>query len=264
MPVQFVERRGVYYGWIVVAVMFVTLFFVLGFRYAFGVFYVAILDDTGWMRAQTAGIFSVAMVVYALFSIISGALFDAIGPRRQFPIGAALLAVGLVLCATIVEPWQVYVYYGVLVGISYALLGFIPHMAFVPRWFIRRRGLASGLVAGGIGMGSLVLSVVSEDLVAWLGWRYTFGLYGLLALLLIPLTALLHRDSPQSVGLLPDGDKRATSTHTHASGLAGPTLRRTLTDPGFWLLLAAVTMVGMATMTMVVTRPVCWWIWATR
>ena len=41
-------RRGVYYGWVVVAVMFVTLFISLGFRFAFGVYYSAILDETGW------------------------------------------------------------------------------------------------------------------------------------------------------------------------------------------------------------------------
>ena len=58
-------RRGIYYGWVIVAVMFVTLFVSLGFRFAFGTFYSAILDETGWLRAETAGVVSAAMIVYA-------------------------------------------------------------------------------------------------------------------------------------------------------------------------------------------------------
>ena len=59
-------RRGIYYGWVIVAVMFVTLFISLGFRFAFGVFYSAILDETGWSRADTAGVGCAPSFVYSL------------------------------------------------------------------------------------------------------------------------------------------------------------------------------------------------------
>lgn len=107
-------RRGIYYGWVIVAVMFVTLFVSLGFRFAFGVFYSAILDETGWLRAETAGIVSASMIVYACTAALSGYLFDRLGAR---------------------------------------VLGFIPHMAIVPRWFDRRRGLASAASLAGVGLG---------------------------------------------------------------------------------------------------------------
>ena len=69
-------RRGIYYGWVIVAVMFVTLFLSLGFRFAFGVFYSAILDETGWRRADTAIVVSASMIVYACTAAPIGYLFD--------------------------------------------------------------------------------------------------------------------------------------------------------------------------------------------
>ena len=64
-------RRGIYYGWVIVAVMFLTLFLALGFRFAFGVFYSAILDESGWGRADTAGVVSASMIVYACTAALS-------------------------------------------------------------------------------------------------------------------------------------------------------------------------------------------------
>ena len=83
-------RRGIYYGWIIVAVMFVTLFVSLGFRFAFGVYYSAILDETGWGRAETAGVVSSAMIVYACTAARSGYLFDRFGTDN-----GVIIAVGL-------------------------------------------------------------------------------------------------------------------------------------------------------------------------
>ena len=145
-------RHGIYYGWVIVAVMFVTLFISLGFRFAFGVFYSAILDETGWLRADTAIVVSASMIVYACTAALSGYLFDRVGARVLFPIGALFMGAGLMLCSTTDSLAGLTASYGIMVGLSYALLGFIPHMAIVPRWFTRRRGLASALALAGVGL----------------------------------------------------------------------------------------------------------------
>ena len=146
-------RRGIYYGWVIVAVMFVTLFIALGFRFAFGVFYSALLDETGWSRADTAGVVSASMIVYACTAALSGYLFDRLGARVLFPIGALCMGAGLMLCSMSASLTGLTVSYGILLGFSFAALGFIPHMAIVPRWFARRRGLASAATLAGVGLG---------------------------------------------------------------------------------------------------------------
>src|SRR5690349_3221963 len=94
-PIGWFGRRGIYYGWVIVAVMFVTLFVSLGFRFSFGVYYSAILDETGWGRAETAGVVSAAMIVYACTAALSGYLFDRLGAggvsdqKIDFPLDSA-------------------------------------------------------------------------------------------------------------------------------------------------------------------------------
>jgi MFS family permease len=252
MLVRFFQSRNIYYGWVVLVVTFITMFFVMGFRFAFGVYYVAILEDTGWQRAETAGIFSTAMVVYGIFSIVSGALFDWLGPRILFPAGCMLLGIALLLCSTITTLWQFYLYYGVLVGISYSMVGFITHMAYIPRWFVKNRGLTTSLALSGIGAGALIISILSEALLETLGWRSSFALAGItMIVFLVPLTALFHRDSPQSIGLHPDGRAEAAETGPALDG-EGVTLSAAVRMPAFWLLFASVTSIGMGNMTMVV------------
>ena len=245
-------RRGIYYGWVIVAVTFVTLFISTGFRFAFGVYYSAILDETGWGRAETAGIVSTAMIVYACTAALSGYLFDRLGARVLFPIGALCMGTGLMLCSTSESLAALTASYGILLGLSYAALGFIPHMAIVPRWFDRRRGLASALSLAGTGLGSLAIAALSAELIVHVGWREALWWFGIGAMgVLIPITVLFHRHSAERVGLLRDGPSAQVVART-APAEAGATVRDAVRTRHFWLLALAVTMTGTCTMTIVV------------
>jgi len=245
-------RRGVYYGWVIVAVMFATLFISLGFRFSFGVFYSAILDETGWGRAETAGVVSAAMIVYACTATLSGYLFDRLGARVVFPIGALCMGSGLMLCSTSESLAGLTFSYGILLGFSYAALGFIPHMAIVPRWFDRRRGLASAASLAGVGLGSLAVAALSAELIVRIGWRETMWWFGVAAMaVLIPINLLFHRPSAESVGLLRDGPSARAAARS-APSKAGATVGEAIRSRDFWLLGLAVTMTGTCTMTIVV------------
>ncbi|MEE8434881.1 MAG: MFS transporter [bacterium] len=253
MLVAFFARRGIYYGWVVLATMFITMFMALGIRFSFGIFYVAILADTGWQRAETALIYSIMMLSYTIAIVPSGFLFDRFGPRVLFPVAPILLGAGLFLCSTIENILEFYLYYGVMVGVSFSLIGFPNHMAVVPRWFQRRRGMASGLALSGIGFGSLLISWLSEYLIEQVGWRAAFQYYGIAVIVvLVPLNLIFHRQSPQSIGLNPDGDPPSETTLQSASPGDGVTIWGALKNPAWWFLLISVSMIGFVTMTMVV------------
>jgi len=245
-------RRGIYYGWVIVAVMFVTLFISLGFRFAFGVFYSAILDETGWRRADTAGVVSASMIVYACTAALSGYLFDRLGARVLFPIGALCMGAGLMLCSTIDSLAGLTATYGIMLGLSYAALGFIPHMAIVPRWFVRRRGLASAASLAGVGLGSLGVAALSAELILHIGWRETMWWFGIGAMVvLIPINLVFHRHSAERIGLVPDGPSTRPATRT-APVKDGATIGDAVRTPAFWLLSLSVTMTGLCTMTIFV------------
>jgi MFS family permease len=244
--------RGIYYGWVIVAVMFVTLFISLGFRFAFGVFYSAILDETGWSRADTAGVVSASMIVYACTAALSGYLFDRLGARVLFPIGALCMGAGLMLCSTTDSLAGLTISYGIMLGLSYAAIGFIPHMAIVPRWFVRRRGLASAVSLAGVGLGSLAVATLSAELIVRIGWRETMWWFGFAAMVvLIPINLLFHRHSAEHVGLVPDGPSARPAART-APVKAAATIGDAVRTRAFWLLALSVTMIGLCNMIVVV------------
>jgi MFS family permease len=245
-------KRGIYYGWIIVAVMFVTLFISLGFRFSFGVYYSAILDETGWSRAETAGVVSAAMIVYASTAALSGYLFDRLGARVIFPLGALAMGVGLMLCSASESLAGLTASYGILLGFSYAALGFIPHMAIVPRWFDKHRGLASAASLAGVGLGSLAIAALSAELILRIGWRETLWWFGLAAMVvLIPINVLFHRHSAGQIGLVVDGASARLATRAGDVQPSAP-VRDALRSRDFWLFALAVTMTGICNMIIVV------------
>jgi MFS family permease len=195
-----------YYGWVIVAISFFTLFFSLGIRFSFGVFFIAILKEYGWSRGATAGAFSLAMVVHAIFAPVTGAIVDRFGPRKLFPIGSVFLIMGLMAASQITAIWHLYLFFGVAVAIGINTISYSPHMALIPRWFVRKRGLAAGLVLSGIGMGTLVIVPLVELIIDKMGWRSAFLiLAGIILGIVLPMTALFQRRSPEEVGQYPDG-----------------------------------------------------------
>jgi MFS family permease len=247
-------KSGVFYGWVIVAVSFITSLVVMGARLSFGIFYISILEDTGWPRAATAGIFSVSMLTYAVVSLGVGAAFDRLGPRRMFPLAALLLVIGFVLSSRITTLWQFYLYYGVVVGAGFAALGFVPHVSLISRWFVRKRGLASSLALSGQGVGTLILAPVCAYLIARFGWRQSYLIYAILIGSLIPMMLIWHRDSPESLGLHPDGD--LDSAHAirpnHATDAGSAPYLHIIKTATFWALFIIVFSLAFNQMTLTV------------
>ncbi|MFC1957877.1 MFS transporter [Chloroflexota bacterium] len=201
------KRPLIFYGWIVVAISFVTLTIGYATRYSFSVFYVAILDEFGWLRAETALAFSVNMIVYAVLSPVAGTLIDRFGPRRVLPVGALICGLGVLGLSQLNSIWQLYFFCG-LMAVGLVLMGYIVHSSFLPHWFSMKLGAALGIAT--VGMTVANVSVLPmQSLIENIGWR---GAYIVLAItvvaVIVPLTALFQRRRAQDMGLQLDGISR--------------------------------------------------------
>lgn len=110
------RRPQIYCGWIIVGVALVSMAFWLGIRSSFSVFYVALLEEFHWTRAGSAGVQSMALLIYTILAPLVGTLIDRFGPRRVVLPGILVLALGLVLCSQIETLNQFYLFYGVVLG----------------------------------------------------------------------------------------------------------------------------------------------------
>jgi MFS family permease len=208
-------RLPIFYGWIIVAVVFVTMGVGVNARTAFSLLFPPILDEFGWERGVTAGAFSFGFLVSAVLSPSLGRLMDRRGPRVVIELGVLLIGGGLLLATQVSQPWHLYATLGVMVGGGSVCLGYTGQSLFLPNWFVRRRGLAMSLAFSGVGVGSIVLLPWLQALIARSGWRAACWAMGLLVLLLVPLNLLLRR-RPEEMGLEPDGDR------TPAAGAVAP------------------------------------------
>jgi MFS family permease len=136
-------RLPFFYGWIIIAVTFVTMAIGVNARTAFSLFFPPIIGEFGWERGITAGAFSFGFVVSAIVSPLIGRLMDRLGPRAVMELGVALIAGGLLLAPLTKQPWHLYLTIGVLVGAGSVCLGYSGQSLFLPNWFNRRRGLTS-------------------------------------------------------------------------------------------------------------------------
>jgi len=200
-----------YYGWVVVAVAFVTMAIAINLRTSFSIFFVYLIEEFRWGRGVTALAFSLNMLMYTVISPAIGWLLDRLGPRLVLPLAAAALSVGMAGSGLIDELWQFYLFQGLLVGMSTGGLGYTAHSVFLPNWFVRQRGLAIGLAFSGVGVGALLILPGIQWLISVAGWRWSYVLLGVLALIVLaPLNDRFQRRGPEEFGLLPDGDRAAS------------------------------------------------------
>ena len=235
-------RLPFFYGWIIIAVTFVTMAIGVNARTAFSLFFPPIIDEFGWERGVTAGAFSFGFLVSGAVSPLIGRMMDRFGPRAVMELGVALMAAGLLLAPLTTQPWHLYLTIGVLVGAGSICLGYSGQSLFLPNWFIRRRGLAIGLAFAGVGLGSMTLLPWVQHVIEHAGWRTACTAMGVVVLVVLAPINLLLRKRPEDLGLQPDGDAAPSASSARPiSNVVDPawagtdwTLCRALRTARFW------------------------------
>ncbi|HZS68099.1 MAG TPA: MFS transporter [Burkholderiales bacterium] len=228
--------RRVFYGWVIVAVAFVTMAIGVNARTAFSLLLPPIVDEFGWERGATAAAFSFGFILAAVLSPLLGRWMDRFGPRVVIEAGIACVALGLYAARYIAAPWQLYATLGVLVGAGSVCLSYTGQACYLPNWFVRRRGLAMSIAFSGVGAGSIVLFPALQGLIDAFGWRSACSALAIVVLVvLVPLNLLLRR-RPQELGLHPDGDAAAPPRPAAQTAPSGDdwTLATAIRTPIFW------------------------------
>jgi MFS family permease len=251
-----VIRRPVFYGWTLTAAILAAWAISIGPRQAFSVFLVALLEDLGGSRSALAGVFSVHMASYALGGWGLGSLMDRVGPKKVIVWSTVAWAVTLVVTSRLWSPWQLYAVYGVVGGVATSGLAYVPNNALLARWFVRYRGLATGIGQASVPLGAAVFGPLAQLGIARWGWRGTQALFGaLLAATAIPLVLRFVRDDPAEMGLCPDGAPSAPAVPAAAVPARPPypLPRGPLGPPrGFWLIFLSNALRGMAMYALIV------------
>jgi len=217
------------YSYVVVAAVFLIMAIIWGYFATFGVFFGPLIETFGWTRALTSGASSVRDLVFGVALILTARMADRFGPRVVVSFTALLFGAGYFLMSQIKVPWQLYIYYGII--ISFGMSGYVAMLTVVAQLFERRRGLMTAVCSSGVGIGTMVMPPIAAGLIASRGWRASYAILAAIgsALMLIAAQFLKSR-SRQSHDPALYQEKVASVTAL--------TLRQALCTGVFWQLSA--------------------------
>jgi MFS family permease len=203
-------------AWAMVAAAFVGLFATYGVSYSFGAFFKPMAAEFGAPRSATSAMFSITVLVWAMLGPVTGHLSDRFGPRIVVGSGALVMGLGLILTSMIDRLWLGYLTYGIGVGVGVAC-AYVPMVAVVGGWFLRRRNTALGIAVAGIGFGTVCGAPIAAALIAPLGWRATYVVFAIATTAILLGCAYLAERPP--VHVTPSPLRLAEAIRTPAFGL---------------------------------------------
>ncbi|ACZ31306.1 major facilitator superfamily MFS_1 [Xylanimonas cellulosilytica DSM 15894] len=256
-PATRVPPHRIHPAWGVAAVAFLVIVAAAAFGSAPGLLVEPLHHELGWSRGTIGLGVSVQLALYGLTAPFAAALMDRFGIRPVLLVALALITGGALATIWMTAPWQFVLGWGALVGLGTGSMALAFSSTITQRWFVRRRGLVSGVLTAGSASGQLVFLPLLSWLIGQHGWRSASVTVGIVAALAVPLVLLAMRDHPADAGVPPYGSDVVEPRPAPRTG-AGRRTVAALTGASrtstFWLLAGAFAICGASTNGLVKTH----------
>ncbi|MBJ7600648.1 MAG: hypothetical protein DLM67_20480 [Candidatus Nephthysia bennettiae] len=242
----------VFYGWVIAVVLGLTAIISQGGTFLlYSVLIVPIQHDQGWSRGEISGAYAAGYVVWGGFAMFAGRLADRHGARVLMTVGGLLGGACLLALAGSHQLWQLYLFWGVGIGLTMGLTSNEVPFTTVANWFVRRRGAAMAVVTGLTGLSLPIFVPAASWTVVHYGWRTAVILVGLTFILLLsPACAIVLRRRPEDFGLVPDGDPAPIATEVPQ--VTGIRFQEAIAGRTFWALTLASSLCNLALTAVIV------------
>lgn len=251
MTAATVTRPRLHRAWIIAAVGLLALVGSAGFGATPGVLITPLQEEFGWTRGTIGVAISVNLVLFGLTAPFAAAAMERFGMRGVLAAALGMIALGAILPVFMTDSWHLVVTWGVMVGLGTGAMALSFVATLTGRWFVRHRGLVTGVLTAGGAAGRLVFLPLLAGLAVTYGWRTASVVVGLASLTIVPLVVLFVRDHPRDVGLRPYGADpsapEAAPTPHPAAGKALSTLGYAVRTRTFWLLAGGFAICGIST-----------------
>jgi MFS family permease len=247
--------KGVYYGWVVLAVAAAAMVGTLpGRTQGLGLVTEPLLVDLQIGRVAYAQLNLWATLIGAAGAVGVGRLLDRFGSRAVLAIVASALGVTVVLMSRVTTFTELAIAITLTRALGQSALSVIS-IAMVGHWFVRRLDMAMAIYSVALSVGFMIAFPVVGSLVQSRGWRFAwFAIGAAILCALVPLGLLLVRRGPESIGAAPDGEPGTANPALGTSNLElgtrnleprGSTLREALSTPAFWVFAIGAALYGL-------------------
>jgi MFS family permease len=256
------SRYGIHYGWVVIAVTFVTALTTAGAMGVPGALILPLTKEFGWNTAEISSALAIRLVLFGLMAPFAAALIERYGVRRVVLTAIGLIVSGLLLALVMYQAWHLIVLWGFVVGIGTGMTALVLSAIVSTRWFVQRRGLVLGVLTASSATGQLVFLPLAAWLVDNYGWRYALAPSVIGLMIAGLLVALFMCDRPSDVGQAAYGEAARPTAPTSAAppasapafGRAFSVLGEISTSRTFWILFATFFICGLSTNGLVQTH----------
>lgn len=204
-----------------------------GMGETYAIFLLPLSDNFGWSRANVTSIYSVYMVAFGFGSLLSGLVFDRLGPRFNYVIGLGMLAGCYGFAGKLESILSFYLVIGICGGVGAAMVGIVPTQSLISRWFTRGRTTALSIAYSGQGIGVMMLAPAAQITIEAVGWQdaYMLASYGFMVvfglILLMPWVTI-------TAGVTPQQKSATANANVPLTPKAGPSLGEAIKRAEFW------------------------------
>ena len=225
------SKPGFFYGYVIVASAFLILMIIFMPPGVYGVFFEPLVKEFNWSRTIISGAAALNNLAFGVFCVISARLCERFSPRVVVGVCGVLLGLSYFLMSQMNSVWQLYLYYGVIIAFGVSI--YVAILSIVARWFVKRRGLMTGIVFSGLALASTVGPPVMSRLISTYDWRPSLIILGIASMVIMVAASQFLKRDPQQVGQLPYGASVAEQNAPIARGLS---LNEALRTRQFWLI----------------------------
>ncbi|AIJ21189.1 major facilitator transporter [Amycolatopsis methanolica 239] len=250
-------KSRIHPAWFVAFAAFVALVGAAGFRATPSVLIEPLHEEFGWSTATISAAVSINLLLYGLTAPFAAALMERLGMRKVVTGALVLVAAGSGLTVFMTASWQLLLCWGVLVGLGTGSMALAFVATVTARWFVRHRGLVSGILTAAGAAGQLVFLPLLAALATNDGWRTASLVVAFAALAVVPITLMFLRDHPSEIGTTAYGATEPAEAPPHSSGAARRALQvlgQAAKTPTFWLLAGGFAICGASTNGLVGTH----------
>lgn len=239
------KQAGIHYAWTILAVTFACLFIAAALRSIPGIIMLSLEHEFHWSRETISGAVAINFLLFGLAGPFLGRLMDLYGTKTVTLVMLTLITLGAIGSTLMRQAWQLYLFWGVIIGAGSGGASMVMGSTVVNRWFQQRRGLALGILGAAFSSGQLIFTPVLMNLNTHLGWRVaTLFIAVLLGFIVLPLVTGLMVDNPDSKGLHAYGE---TETAIPTLKPDPNPMRKAMVNPQFWLLASSFGICGFTT-----------------
>ncbi|MEH7181001.1 MFS transporter [Neobacillus vireti] len=244
--------KHIHYSWFILAITFFSIIVAGIAMSSSGVFIDPFEKEFGWDRSVIALAFAISLFLYGISGPFMAALLEVIGLKKMMLMSMTTLLTGIILTFFMNQSWQLIIIWGVIIGLGASLFLTVVSPYVANHWFVKRRGLAVGILTASTATGQLILLPVLAAMIENESWRTAMGLIMILSIIMIIIIFLFMKNTPKDAGVLPYGldqeiQESKESRKENPIVIAFKGLFQAVKVKEFWLLAGSFFICGLST-----------------